>query len=90
MYNPQWYAIRVEHILEPKGLAREHSADEIRRDPLGFMDGVLGVYERQSEDREQKSADFWDEFEHLKGTRMDDWTEEDAMRFVNCVSELFK
>lgn len=90
MFNAQNYAVRIEYKLHAHGLAAEHSADQIRRDPIGFMDVALSLYERQNEEYEFKAADFWDKYESYKGKRLDDFGEETAKHFVEDVIALFE
>lgn len=90
MFNPQAYAVRIEHCLTAHGYATSGDADFIRRDPLGFMDAVLKIYEKISEENNLKAADFWDRYEKFKGDRLDDFGEESAKHFAEDVAELFK
>lgn len=90
MFNPQSYAVRIERKLRAHALAAEHSADQIRRDPIGFMDVALSLYETQNEEYEFKAAEFWDRYESYKGKRLDDFGEETAKHFVEDVIALFE
>lgn len=89
MFNPQQYAVRIEHKLCAKGLAKSGDADLIRKDPMGFIDAVLKIYEKQSEEYELRSADFWDKYEEHKGSRLDEFGEESARLFAEDVVSLF-
>ena len=90
MFNPQAYAVRIEHCLRGHAYAMYGDANDIRRDPIGFMDVVLQRYEKISEINEEKAADFWDKYESFKGKRLDDFGEETAGHFAEDVAALFK
>ena len=90
MFNPQANAVAIEMTLRNKNRAKMQDADFIRNDPLGYLDEVLAVYEKESEENEMRGADFWDKYEHLKGIKLDEWGEEQADQLVKDVRALFE
>ncbi len=89
-YNFQSTAVFIEHILRNHGLASYGDADNIRRDPLGFLDAVLSIYEKQSEEKEIRAADFWEEYKSMEHKSLDDFGKDFSIRFYNGIKELFK
>ena len=89
MYNPQQYAIDIEHILNSKGLASYHVADEIRKAPIDFLDAILSIYEEKSERNYKASVDFWDKYERYQGKRLDDFDDEFARQLVSDIRKVF-
>lgn len=90
MFNPQYLAVRIEHKLHAKGYVGLHTADQIRKDPMGVMNNVLKTYENLSAENDTRSADFWEKYEQYKGCRLDEFGEEAAEQFVNDVCALFE
>ena len=90
MFNYQYIAVRIEHILQLHGYAKEGDADIIRSNPMAFMDAVLKQYEKASEEHDRKSADFWEVYKNYEGCRLDEFGDEMAQNFANDVVDLFQ
>ena len=90
MFNPQSKAVRIEHKLHAKGYVGLHTADQIRKDPMGVMNDVLKTYENLSAENDTRSADFWEKYEQYKDCRLDEFGEEAAEQFVKDVYALFE
>lgn len=67
IFNAHSYAVRIEHKLRSLGYAKHQDADSIEADPIGFMDNVLSMYEKQSDRNDCRAADFWEKYEQYKG-----------------------
>lgn len=87
--NPQSWAVNFEHFLLKRGYASLGSADTIRKNPLQFLDGVLSNYEKQSEEKDKLSADFWDKYSHYKDKSMDEIGEEVVTQMLKDLKNLF-
>lgn len=90
IYNPQSTAVLIEHILRNHGLAQYGDADKIRMDPLGFVDTVLSVYEKQSKENEKRAADFWGEYEGVQHLSLDEMGNELSNRLYEGIRALFE
>ena len=56
MFNPQSNAVFIERTLRNHYLATYGDADSIRKEPFKFLDGVLGIYEKQSKEKSEKRS----------------------------------
>lgn len=90
MFNAQSQAVRIEMKLQECGWAKTGDADNIRKDPISFLGGVLPRFECTSDEVENASADFWDRWESYKGKRLDEFGEEQAREFTNELINLLK
>lgn len=85
MFNPQSYAVQIEKI----GHFSMHSADEIRRDPIGYLDThCLDALEHTSDEKSEAVCAFWDKYTEFKGKSIDELGEDIAEEFVKDFREL--
>ena len=91
MFNPQSYAVSIEHYLTSKSsaYASRGDADRIRLDPIEYLDGVLKYYEVESETNANLSADFWDKYEEYKGKSIDEMGEDIISQLISDMKQLF-
>lgn len=89
MYNPQSDAVSIEHFLHKKGFALLGDADKIRNNPIGYLEGFLGIYENQSDRHDQRSAEFWDKYECYKGKRLDEIDKNTVNQLKSDIRALF-
>ena len=82
MYNPQNYAISIERIIK----APAHSADEIRKNPLGYISDILDRLADESDEKRQQVFAFDDK--KYKGKPFGQWDEADATQMVKDLREL--
>lgn len=84
MYNPQNYAISIERIIK----APTHSADQIEKNPLGYISDILDRLADESDEKRQKVFAFDDKYEKYKDTPFGKWDEADAAQMVKDLREL--
>ena len=91
MFNPQSYAVRIEHILTNHCLASLNDAGEIRNRPFEYLDKALRKYEMQSEEKGEKAADLWDKYENeiRLNLSLDELGKEKTEMLVNDIRALF-
>lgn len=85
MYNAHSYAYSIERMLK----LPMHSADEIARNPLGYLEILLNK-EYDKSDEKARLIDKLDAvYGKYNGIRMEDWEETDAAQFVKDLREVF-
>ncbi len=92
MFNPQSSAVFIEQTLRSHYLATCGDADLIRKEPFKFLDGVLGIYEKQSKEKREKAIVFWEKYEEeIKlNLSIDELGEERADILLEDVRGLFR
>ena len=90
IFNAQSIAVRIEHILYPHALACLGDADRISNDPIGFMNTVLSIYEKDSEEKGQLAADFWDNYKDYQGQSLYSMGEKLSTQLANDIKALFE
>lgn len=92
MFNPKNNAVAIEETLMKHSLATRGYADTIRREPFKFLDGVLGIYEKQSKEKSEKAIVFWEKYEEeIKlNLSIDELGEERSDILVEDVRGLFR
>lgn len=79
MYNHHSYAITIEKILHTS----LHTADEIERDPLAYLESFLDKVYKEDETK-AKLIDLFDKkYAKYKSTHLCNWSEEDAKQMTN-------
>ncbi|MFT3951159.1 MAG: hypothetical protein QM689_04295 [Oscillospiraceae bacterium] len=89
-YNPQSMAVSIERMLKSYGLASDQDANQIRHDPIGFLDRALTFYEKLSTENPEDSAKFWDKYGGLDRNSLDEFGEEFAEALFQDLKALFE
>ena len=78
--NPQYDAILIEKI----GHFPYQSANEIRKDPIGYLDRTcLDRIERISEEKRKEVCAFWDKYQSHAGKSLDEIGEDIAQELID-------
>ena len=87
IFNPQHYAVIIEHT----GNFPYQAANDIRRDPIGYLDTyILDSLEKASDISRDAVCAFWDKYEKYKGMRMDDIGETTVREIVSDFQKIIK
>lgn len=86
MYNAHAYAHNIERMLK----LPMNSADDIARNPLGYLKILLNKEYDKSDEKAQLIDKFDATYGKYEGIRMEDWEESDAAQFVKDLRKIFK
>ena len=84
MFNAHSYAITMEKLLKTS----LHSADEIERNPLEFLKGLLDVEYDKSEEQAERINKFDDTYGKYNGVRLGEWEEADVIQMIKDLKEI--
>lgn len=90
MFNAHFYAISIEKLLVPHGLAGEHSADEIERNPIEFILAALEAYDKHSSGKTEIINDFYNKYENDEKTNMNNMSEEYVITLCEDLRRIFE